>query len=74
MVYEHISGCFILKNPSLGFLELFQVTVAYGDIPWLVALVLEVNILLAMAKDIGGFRPIVIKKVFFQLISHSIVL
>jgi hypothetical protein len=29
--------------------------------------------LLTMVKDISGLRPIVVGKVFFQLISHSIV-
>jgi hypothetical protein len=42
MVYEHFLKCFILKNPSLGFLKLFHVVVAaaHGDILRLVALVL----------------------------------
>ncbi len=35
---------------------------------------LGVNRLLAMAKDINGFRFIVVSKVFFSLINHSIVL
>jgi hypothetical protein len=34
-------------------------------IPRLVASMLQVNILLTMAKDIGGIRPIVICEVFF---------
>jgi hypothetical protein len=42
MVYEHLSRCFIPKDPSLRFLELFQLIVAivYGDIPRLVVLML----------------------------------
>jgi hypothetical protein len=34
MLYEHFSGCFILKDPFLGFSKLFQVDaiVACGDI------------------------------------------
>jgi len=54
MVYEHLSGCFILKDPSPRFSKLFQPTfiVACGDIPRLVALVLGANRLLAMANDI----------------------
>jgi hypothetical protein len=34
MVYEHLSGCFTLDDPSLGFLKLFQNvnTIACGDI------------------------------------------
>jgi hypothetical protein len=66
MVYEHLLGCFIPEDPSLGFWELFQaiVVVAYGDIFRSVALVLRVNRLLAMAKDIGGLRPIIIGEVF----------
>jgi hypothetical protein len=36
--------------------------------------VLGANKLLAMAKDIGGFRLIVVGEVFFRLISHPIVL
>ncbi len=35
---------------------------------------MRANKLLAMTKDIGGFHPIVVGKVFLQLISHSIVL
>jgi hypothetical protein len=35
---------------------------------------LGANRLLVMAKDIGGFHTILISKVFFQLISRSIVL
>jgi len=38
------------------------------------ALVLGVNKLLALAKDIGGFRPIIVGEVFFRLISRSIIL
>jgi hypothetical protein len=76
MVYKHLLGCFILKDPSSKFLELFQVapTVVHGDIPRLVVLVLGVSRLLAMAKDIGGFRPIAMGEVFFQFINYSIVL
>jgi hypothetical protein len=39
--------------------------VARGYIPRLVALVLGASRLLAMAKDIGGLRPIIIGEVFF---------
>jgi len=76
MVYEHLLGCLILKDPSLGFLKLFQVVVIIvcGDIPKSVALVLGVSRLLAMAKDINGFCLIPVGKVFFRFISHSIVL
>jgi hypothetical protein len=42
MVYEHFSRCFILEDLSPRF----------GDILKLVALMLGVNRLLAMAKDI----------------------
>jgi hypothetical protein len=67
MVYEHLLKCFIPKDPSLGFVELFQgvVAIAHGDIPKLVALMLGASRLLAMAKDTKGFRPIVVNKVFF---------
>jgi hypothetical protein len=76
MVYEHFSRCFIPKDPSLGFVELLQVAtvIARGDIPKLVALMLGVRKLLAMTKDTKIFHPIVVSKVFFQLISHSVVL
>jgi hypothetical protein len=45
MVYEHLSKCFILEDPSLGFLELFQtiVVIAHGDIPRSVALMLRLT-------------------------------
>jgi hypothetical protein len=65
MVYEHLSGCFILEDPSLGFSELFQVvTIVRGDILRLVALVLGANKLLAMAKDIGGLHLNAVGEVF----------
>jgi hypothetical protein len=43
MVYKHLLGCFIPKDPSSWFSELFQaiVVVAHGDIPRLMALVLR---------------------------------
>jgi hypothetical protein len=67
MVYEHLLRHFILEHPSSRFLKLFQVVaiVVCGDILRSVALVLGVNILLAIAKDTGGFRPIAISEVFF---------
>jgi hypothetical protein len=67
MVYEHLSKCFILKDPSLGFSELFQATttIAHGDVPRSVALMLGVKRLLVMAKDTGGIRPIAVGEVFF---------
>jgi hypothetical protein len=45
MVYEHLSRCFILEDPSLGFLELFQaiVVIARGDIPRSMALMLSLT-------------------------------
>jgi hypothetical protein len=66
MVYEHLSRCFILEDPSLGFSKLFQVVVATirGDIPRSVALVLGANKLLAMAKDTSGLHPIAMNEVF----------
>jgi len=76
MVYEHLLGCFILEDPSSWLLKLFQVliTIAHGDIPKLVALVLGAIRLFAMAKDTRSFCPIAICKAFFRLISHSIIL
>jgi hypothetical protein len=70
MVYEHLSRCFIPKDPSSRFSKLLQVVVvvvvvAHGDILKLVALVLGANRFLAMTKDIGGIYPIVVGKVFF---------
>jgi hypothetical protein len=75
MVYEHLSRCFILKDPSPGFSELFQVVVVvHGDILRSVALVLGASKLLAMENGTSGLRPIVVGKVFFRLINHSIFL
>jgi hypothetical protein len=76
IVYEHFLRCFILEDPSLGLSKLFQVAavVVRGDIPRLVALVLGVNKLLAMVKDIGGLRPIAMGEMFLRLISCSIIL
>ncbi len=67
MVYEHLSGCFILKDPSSRFLELFFVVAIVADILKSMALMLGVSKLLAMAKDIGGLRPITIGEPFFDL-------
>jgi hypothetical protein len=55
------------KRPSLRFSKLFHATtvIARGDIPRLMALMLGVNKLLVMGKDIRGLHPIVINKVFF---------
>jgi hypothetical protein len=65
MVYEHFLGCFIPNDPSLRFLELFQiVVVVHGDIPRSMTLVLGVNKLLAMTKDMNGLCFITICKVF----------
>ncbi len=71
-IYTNVS----YLDPSLGFLELFQaiVAVARGDILRSMTLMLRGNKLLEMAKDIGGLCFIVICKMFFQFISHSIVL
>jgi hypothetical protein len=75
MVYEHLSGCFIPKDPSLTFSKLFQVVnIAHGDIPKLVALVLGVNRFLAMAKDTSGLCPIVMGEMFLRFINRSIIL
>jgi len=54
MVYEHFLGCFILEDSSSGFSKLSQVVtiVAHGNIPKSMALVLGVNKLLTMTKDI----------------------
>jgi hypothetical protein len=65
LIYEHLLGCFILEDPSSGFLKLFQVfIVARGDILRSMALVLKVRRLLAMAKNTSGICPIVISEVF----------
>jgi len=66
MVYEHLLGCFILKDPSLGFSKLFQVMaiVVRGDISRLVALMVVVNRLLIMAKDISGLPLIIMGKIY----------
>jgi hypothetical protein len=76
MVYEHLSRCFILEDPSSRFSKLFKVVVAIvcGDIPRLVALVLGANKLLAMAKNINGLHPIAMNEVFLQLMNCCIVL
>jgi len=61
MVSEHFLRCFIPKDPSLGFLKLFQVVanVAHGDILKSIALMLGVSILLT-----EGFHCIVVGKMF----------
>jgi hypothetical protein len=76
MVYEHLLGCFIPKDPSSGFLELFQVAVVvvHGDMLKVMALMLGANILLVVVKDFGGIRLIIVNEMFLRLISRSIVL
>jgi len=75
MVYDHLSEFFILEDPPqiFGIIQAI-IVVAHNDIPRLMGLVLGFSRLLVMAKDIGGFHPIVISKVFRQLINHSIIL
>jgi hypothetical protein len=67
MVYEHLSRCFIPKDPSSRFSKLFQAatTVVRRDVLRSVALVLGASRLLAMVKDTNGIHLIVIGKVFF---------
>ncbi len=45
MVYEHLSRCFILEDPSLGFLKSLQiiVTIIHRGIPRLVVIMMGVN-------------------------------
>jgi len=74
MVYEHLLGCFIPKDPSSRFSKLFQVVVALGDIHRSMALVLGVSRLLAMEKNTKGLCLITIGEMFFRLINCSIVL
>jgi hypothetical protein len=76
MVYEHLSNYFILEDPSLRFLELFQATivVARDDILRSMALMLGVGKLLAMAKDSKNLHPFTIGNMFSSIISCSIVL
>jgi hypothetical protein len=75
MVYEHLMKCFIPKDPSSKFSELFQdvAIVVYGDIPRSMTLMLKANRLLTMEKNIGGLHIIVIGQVFLRLITRFIV-
>jgi hypothetical protein len=76
MLHEHLSKCFIPKDPSLRFSKLFQtvIVVVRGNILRSMALMLVANRLLAMAKDICGLCLIAVSEMFIQLINHSIVL
>ncbi len=76
MEYEHLSRSFILEDPSLRVLKLFQAIAIVARTNFLrsMALMLRANILLAMEKNTGGFHPIVVGDMFIQFISHSIVL
>jgi hypothetical protein len=70
MEYKHLSRCFILEDPSSGFSKLFQVIVIIvrkGN-PRSMALMMGANRLLVMAKDIRGFRLIVVSEMFFNLL------
>jgi hypothetical protein len=62
------------RRPIFRVSKLFQVVVAHGDIPKLVALLLGVSTLLSMAKDTRSPCPIIVGKMCLQLISRSIVL
>jgi hypothetical protein len=75
MVYEHLLKCFIPEDPSSQFSEFFQATttVARGDILRSMALMLKVNRLLAMAKDINGLLFIIVGEVFLRFINHFII-
>jgi hypothetical protein len=73
MVMGHLSECFILEDPSLGFSKSFQIVIAHGDILRSMALMLGFSKLLAMVKDIGDLHPIAIGEVFLRFINHSIV-
>jgi hypothetical protein len=72
MVYEHFSRCFILENPSSELFQVVVVIVACGDILKSMALMLGVNKLLIMAKDIEGLDLFAIGETFLQLIDCSI--
>ncbi len=54
MVYEHLSRCFIPKDPFSRFSKLFQTIVVFapGDIRRSMTLMLGANKLLAMIKHI----------------------
>ncbi len=66
MVCEHFLRCFILKDPSLGFLKLFQVVIiAHGVILKSMALVLGARRLLAMVKDTGVLHLIALGEICF---------
>jgi len=58
------------RRPILRVFKIFQIVVAVirGDILKSMALVLRANKLLAMTKDIGGFRLTIIGKVFLNLL------
>jgi hypothetical protein len=66
VVYEHLERCFIPEDPSTRFLKLFQaiIVVTHGDIPRSMALVLGASRLLAMIKDAGGLRLIIVDDVY----------
>jgi hypothetical protein len=64
------------RGKSSRYSKLFQaiVIIVRGDILRPVALMQRANKLLVMVKDISGLHLIAIGKVFFRLISRSIVL
>jgi hypothetical protein len=66
VVYEHLERCFIPEDPSTRFLKLFQaiIVVTHGDIPRSMALVLGASRSLAMIKDAGGLRLIIVDDVY----------
>jgi len=66
MAIKRWSRCLILEDPSLGFLELFQiVAIVHEDIFRSMVLMLGASKLLTMAKNIGGFCSIVMGEMFF---------
>jgi len=76
MLYEHILRCFIVEDPSSRYSKLFHaiVIVVCGDMFISVALMQRASKLLVIVKDTCGLCRIIVGKMFFRLISRSIVL
>jgi len=76
MVFKHLRNAFNLKNSTNSFIQLHQLNshVAMGHFLGSIACVLGVVRLLALANPTCGIKPIVVGKVFYELIIKPLCL
>ncbi|KAL2630334.1 hypothetical protein R1flu_015020 [Riccia fluitans] len=74
MVFELLRDCFIPEDFASGFDLLFQLCthVAQGHLSLAAARLLGPSRLLAIEKDSGGVRPIVVGEALYRLVAQSL--